>query len=286
VGGWTLEAAEAVLQDAEPASPTWAILGLLVDKSLVQANALAGDDRRYRLLQPVREYAVARLVGSGELGTARDPHARHYLALAEQAAAAGWGLKEEAWFRRLEAEHENIRAALRWAAERGDGEFSLRLTGALGEFWAIRGYLREGRRWLEEARALGAEVSPLLRAKALLGEGGLAMLQGDYPQARALLEEALALADPSRDPAPTVRVLTRLGTIAALQGDASDARALLERSVALGRGAGAPNTGFALINLGRTFALLEDLERAEGLDLARTIGSAHPRRRLKSCILR
>jgi predicted ATPase len=71
VGGWTLEGAEAVLQDPEPAAATWTIFGLLVDKSLVQADALAGDDRRYRLLQPVREYALARLVGSGDLGTAR-----------------------------------------------------------------------------------------------------------------------------------------------------------------------------------------------------------------------
>jgi predicted ATPase len=185
VGGWTLEGAEAVLQDREPAAPTWAILGLLVDKSLVQADALGGDDRRYRMLQPIREYALERLVGSGELDTARDRHARHYLALVEQAAAAGWGPGEEAWFRRLETEHENIRAALRWGVERGDSEFSLRLTGALADFdfWAFRGYLREGRRWLEEARALGADAAPFIRARALAGEGSLAMLMGDYPHA-------------------------------------------------------------------------------------------------------
>ena len=123
--------------------------------------------------------------------------------------------------------------------------------------------------------------SPLLRAKALLGEGSLAMLQGDYPQPRALLQEALALAEPLRDPALTVRVLSRLGAITTLQGDASDARALLERSVALGREAGTPEAAFALVNLGRTFVLVEeDLERAEatlteGLDLARTADSAH-----------
>jgi predicted ATPase/DNA-binding NarL/FixJ family response regulator len=280
VGGWTLEAAEAVLQDAEPATPAWIILGLLVDKSLVQADPLATDDRRYRMLQPIREYASERLRESGELDTARGRHARYYLALAEQAAAAGWGPGEEAWFRRLEADHENMRAALRWAAERGDGELSLRLTGALADFWAVRGYLREGRRWLEEARALGAAAAPLLRTNALAGAATLAIALGDYLSARAVLREALALAEQLRDPALTGRVLSRLGTVTALLGDATEAQAVLERSVVLSREAVAPDTAIALVNLGRVFVLLEDLRRAEatvtaGLDLARTADSPY-----------
>jgi predicted ATPase/DNA-binding NarL/FixJ family response regulator len=279
-GGWTLEGAEAVLQDPEPASPVWAILGLLVDKSLVQATTLASDDWRYSLLQPVREYALARLQESGEVDAARDRHAAYYLALAERAEPALWGPEEGTWVRRLEAEHENFRAALRWAAERNDGELSLRLAGALADFWAWRGYLREGRRWLEEARVLGAAAPPLLRAKALAGEGHLARLQGDYPQARALLQNALALAEVLRDPALTAGVLWRLGRVVALQGDASEARALLERSVALGREAGdVRDTAIALVHLGRHFVLLEDLERAESaiteaLELGRGTGSA------------
>ena len=163
VGGWTLEAAEAVLQDREQTSPVWATLGRLVDKSLVQADAIASDDRRYRMLQPVREYALARLQDTEERDVARDRHARYYLALAEKAQPVLLGPEEDAWYGRLEAEHENIRAALRWAAERGDGEFSLRLAGALADFWGGRNYLREGRRWLEDARALGSETSSLVR---------------------------------------------------------------------------------------------------------------------------
>src|SRR4029077_12657186 len=126
-GGWTLDAAEDIVQSLDSRSPLWRTLGSLVDKSLVQADALGGDDRRYRMLQPMREYALERLGASGELDTAGQRHAGYYLVLAEQAAAAGWGPGEAAWFRRLEMEHENLRAALRWAAERGDGEFSLRL---------------------------------------------------------------------------------------------------------------------------------------------------------------
>jgi DNA-binding CsgD family transcriptional regulator len=103
---------------------------------------------------------------------------------------------------------------------------------------------------------------------------------GDYQQARALLEEALALAEPLHDLALTARILWRLGAVGALQGDVNEARALLERSVALNREVGAPETAIALVILGRTFMLLGDLERAEatvteGLDLARTAGSGH-----------
>jgi len=84
-GGWTLEAAEAVIQDPERASPVWAILGPLVEKSLVQADTLDSDDRRYWLLQPVREYAGAQLQKGGDIDAARSRHAAYYLALAEEA---------------------------------------------------------------------------------------------------------------------------------------------------------------------------------------------------------
>jgi DNA-binding NarL/FixJ family response regulator len=132
--------------------------------------------------------------------------------------------------------------------------------------------------WLQEARALGCETSPIVRAKALMAEGTLAMLLGDLLEAQTLLQDALALAEPLRDPARTAVVLSLLGVTVALQGDATESRALLERSLAMRREAGgAPVTG-ALLDLGRVFVLLEDLERAEvtvteGLEVARGAGS-------------
>jgi predicted ATPase/DNA-binding CsgD family transcriptional regulator len=279
VGGWTLEAAEAVIQDREPASPTWAILGLLVDKSVVQSDGVSNDERRYRMLQPIREYALERLRESGELDAARDRHAGYYLTLAEQAEAQYFGAQEGIWFYRLEAERENFRAALRWAAERRDGELSLHLAVTLGDFWAVRGSVAEGRRWLQDARVLGVDSSALLRAKALAAEGQLAMLQSDYLQARTLLQEGLSLAEALHDRALMGHILARLGAVAAMQDDASDGQALLERGLALSREAGGRrDVVFALVELGRTFVLLEDLERAEaavteGLNLARGTGS-------------
>jgi len=278
VGGWTLEAAEAVIGDQDPATPVWSTLAALVDKSLVQADARASNERRYRLLEPIRQYARQRLVESGEIDEARQRHTRYYITLAEQAEGAMWGPEERTWLQRLEAEHENLRAALRWTAERGDTEGSLRLAGALAEFWAYGGYLREGRRWLERTRALGEGTPSLLRAKALGGEGYLALFQGDYGEARALLQGALALVDPST-PALEARVRWRLGAVAALQGDACEARTQLDRSLPLCRQVGnASDAACAALHLGRTFILLGDLQRAEamstdGLNFARSAGS-------------
>jgi predicted ATPase/DNA-binding CsgD family transcriptional regulator len=279
VGGWTLEAAEAVIEAHDHGGPVWSTLALLVDKSLVQADARAGDDGRYRLLEPIRQYALQRLIERGELGEARRRHTRYYIALAERGTRAMWGPEERTWLQRLEAEHGNFRASLRWALEREDAESGLRLAGALAEFWAYGGYLREGRRWLERTRGLGDKTPSLLRAKVLAGEGYLALFQGDYGQARTLLGDALALAEPGGTAALEARIRWCLGAVAGLQGDASEARRQLELSLALCRQAGdAQDAACAALHLGRTFVLLGDLQRAEamcaeGLSIARAAGS-------------
>jgi predicted ATPase/DNA-binding CsgD family transcriptional regulator len=275
VGGWTLEAAEAVVPAPEPASPVWATLALLADKSLVQVDAITSDERRYRMLEPIRDYAVERLRQSEELDGAQDRHARYYLTVAEQVEAASYGPQEASWFRRAAAEYDNFRAALRWAIERGDGDLGLRLAGSLWLFWAWRGSVREGQRWLEDARVLGAESPPLLRAKALAAEGGVAILLGDYAEGRTLLQDGLALAEVVGDQLLIGRISARLGLLAGRQGDAGEALPPLERSVTLFReGSDQREMPVALIGLGRCFVLLGELERAEatfteGLDLAR-----------------
>ena len=279
VGGWTLEAAEAVIPEGEAPRSAWGTLALLIDKSLVQSEVGPEDDRRYRLLEPIREYALEHLQESGELDASRTRHAKYYLALAEQAEPAPWGPEEGAWVRRFDAEYENVRAALRWALERGDSDLGLRLAAALADYWAWRSCLREGRRWLAEARALGYDAPPRLRARALLGEGILLTLLGEHQEARALLEEALGLAEEIRDAALSARVLSRLGRLAITRGDPNAARRLLERSVAEGRGHDPAVMAFALVQLAWAFELLGDRERAddvfaEGMDAARRTGSA------------
>ena len=275
-GGWTLEVAEDIVQSRDPSAPLWQTLASLVDKSLVQTEG-GGADRRYRMLETIREFALERLAASGDLDTVRQRHAAYYLALAEQAEPEWWGSDEQTWLSRMEQEHENFQAVLRWAGERGDGHLSVRLAGALADVWWERDHMREGRRWLEQALALSPDGPPRPRAKALVGAGTLAGTLGDYPAARGFLQNALELA--VGDPVTTTRALTRLGMVAMFEDDVPGAQALQERSLALCREIQdlrwqAPT----LFLLGLARMLRGDLDQAEAtltesLDLCRTVGN-------------
>ena len=277
--GWTLDAAEAIVHHADADSPLWQGLALLVDKSLVQSSPAGQGERRFRMLETVREYATEQLAAHGELDALRQRHAVYYLTFAELAAPQLWGPQERAWTRQLEEEADNLRAALQWAAEQETPAFSLRLAGALAEYWWLRGDLREGRQWLDQALAQPGESSPAIRATALLGAGTLALVLRDGQAADAILQECQALADGSREPAITAALLARRGMLAEQRGEPAEAQALLERSVALSRTTSdAREMAFALVHLGRARFGCGDLgggESAvtEGLALYRTIGN-------------
>src|SRR5262249_55116898 len=163
---------------------------------------------------------LERLQASGEAEALRRRHARFFVALAERAEAALRGPEQIAWVARLEQDHDNLRAALRWLADGADAERGLRLAGAPGRgfggggpwrFWEVHGHLSEGRRWLEGALARAEGAAPPVRAKALHGAGNLAREQGDYGRAAALLREGLALRRGLGDPAGIAATLNKLG---------------------------------------------------------------------------
>jgi predicted ATPase len=149
VGGCTLEAAEAVC-NAAGEGPLDVLEGIeaLLDKSLLHRAEGPGDEPRVGMLETIREYAWERLAQRGEAETVQCAHAAYYLALAEEAAPQPFGATEMAWLDRLEREHDNLRAALAWYAQRC-AETGLRLAGHLAHFWALRGYVTEGRQRLE-----------------------------------------------------------------------------------------------------------------------------------------
>jgi predicted ATPase/class 3 adenylate cyclase len=229
-------------------------LAALIDKSLVQQAAEEDDAPRFGMLQIIREYALERLDESAEAAALRDRHAQFFLQLAERAALELRGEEQEQWLDRLEREHANLRAALRWAlgeATVHDAELALRLVDALWMFWHVRGYLSEGRRWLEETLAKSRRLPAVLRAPVYFQAGVLAMDQGDYPAARTRYEESLLLFRDLRDPAGQARTLVGLGVLAENQGDYEQAKVLTQESLALRRRLG-DNRGIAMAlnNLG------------------------------------
>jgi len=233
-GGFTLEAAEVVgsgagLDEAEVLT----LLTHLVDKSLVFREEQDGEDR-YRLLETVRQYARNKLLDSGELAEIRKQHAFFFLALAEEAEPHLTAADQETWAKRLDAEHDNLRAALEWSkTDEGGEETHLRLAGALSRFWNVRGHWTEGLRWLEGAVAAGSGTPPSARAKAFFGAGVLAFLLSDNDRAAALLDESLALSRQSADKRGVADSLRILAQVAWQREDRDRARALGEESLSL-----------------------------------------------------
>jgi len=144
-GGCTLQAVEAVCIAATDLTDDLVDgLGSLVDKSLLRQEAPSSSEPRFRMLETIREYALERLEESSEAESLRLRHANYYLSLAQQAQPALRGPRAARWLEQLEAEHENLRAALSWAVEADERDVGLRLAGTLGEFWEMRGHLSEG----------------------------------------------------------------------------------------------------------------------------------------------
>ncbi len=236
-GGWTLNAGEQVCSgEGVDNAEVLDLLTSLADKSLVVAEERNGATR-YRLLETVRQYAQDRIRESGEETQWRKRHLAHFLALAEDAEPHLRGADQQAWFDRLETEHDNLRSALAWSSAPGsDTASGLRLAGSLWRFWYAHGYLGEGRNWLTGllAAARLGDAAPA-RAKALQGAGAMAVQQGDYPAARGLFEEGLRLRRELGDQRGIAGLLGNLGVVASDQGDYPGAQALQEECLAIFR---------------------------------------------------
>ena len=230
------------------------------------------EEPAFGMLETVREYARERLNAAGELAAASRAHAYYFLALAERADAQLRGREQRAWFFRLDRELDNLRAALRWLldqAGRGGGdvaaerEAGLRLAAALGYFWYVRGYHTEGVRWLEEALArapqetqwedeaeAGERVDSAARTRALIAEGPLLMVQAQYTRSRAVLHEALALAERRQAAIALAEASMYLGNVTVLAGSVEEGTTRLQEAVrrweALGNPHGLGETLFCL----------------------------------------
>lgn len=231
-GGFDLPAAEAVC-GASGLTPSAVLdlLAALVEQSLVVA-ATVGAAMRYRLLEPIRQYAVELLEADRGAANWRERHRAYYLALAEQAAPLLRGSDHDAWHRRLSDEHDNLRAALRWCLSSGDTAGALRLCSALGLFWERRCFAREGSDWLDRALALGDEgVAPELRVRALTTSARLLARQSSFVRARARFDQALERAEATGDRLGALDTLIGLGAVLWELGTYDEAQATLEAAV-------------------------------------------------------
>jgi predicted ATPase/DNA-binding XRE family transcriptional regulator len=265
-GGFTLDAVAAVAMEVD----TFAVLaGLetLADQSLLrrtQNDPIGGP--RFIILETIREYGLEMLAASGTEAATRERHARFFLDLAEEAETHLASAVEPIWLDRLEAEHDNLRIAFAWFSEHGLTEHGLRLAGAMWLFWYYRGYLTEGRRWLELVLQPGEGADSPARAKALLGLGALAHFQGDEQRSAEVLEESLALSRRHGDAWTAAFALTVMGNLAEDQGDYPRAGALFEEARDLFENQNdAVNSAVTIYHLGVVAYGRGDLEKASSL---------------------
>ena len=277
-GGFGIEDVEGVCAgDDLPAGRVLDLITRLVDKSLV-LHERQREFAPYRLLLTIRQYAIEKLRESGSTDTLHERHRDYYRELATRGSAEIRGVSAPKWLELLTQEHDNLRAALEWSIAARDPA-GLRIAADLRVFWLFRGYLAEGRRWLQAALDHCVADSPDVLVKALSGAGRLALEQGDYAAARSLHERALELAQRSFDREAAARSLRYLGQVAYFQYDFSGARGLLEMALAEARATGTkPLVALTLVDLAVTVGTgLEDYESAvvwaaEGLEIARVEG--------------
>ncbi len=261
-GGFELPAAEAICGDSVTA-PVLDLLASLVDKSLVQQRILDSGEPRFDLLATLREYATEQLVAHGEDAAARAVHAGYYLQLAEALEAQLQGPEQIAAFDRLEAEHDNLRAALNWALEQEDPEHGLRLGAALWLFWQVRGFLSEGRAWLDALLAKAPSARSISRMRVLNGAGMLAYSQSDITQAETLVAASLELARELGNREGIAHALSSLGTIIAAQCAFERAISYCDESLALSQELGLDwLSGWAHVTKGQCYYEQQQPERA------------------------
>ena len=250
-GGWTLDAATQVLKGGIDTFEALDALSRLVDKSLVLMERDGKAEPRYRMLETVRQYALERLNESGEGEAVRTRHLRFFVSLAKEAEPQLSGAEQVKWLSRLEQEHENLRAALRWSLSgTGKIEAGAQLTCAVFQFWQVRGYWFEGRSWLMEMLKRG-ELEDQMRGQLLTWAAFIARRQGNYAEAVAQDEEALLILREIGDKQGTADALNNLGIAARFQGDYALAQVRYEESLAIKREIGDKRgIGSSLLNLG------------------------------------
>jgi predicted ATPase/transcriptional regulator with XRE-family HTH domain len=238
-GGCAVDAAEAVCDMAPVIEdpPLIDVLSELVEQSLLQTNEQADGAIRLTMLETIRQFALDRLIESGEEEAFRLRHAEHCLRLAEVDESEYVGPRQTQLLELWNREHSNLRAALTWARAHDEPELGLRLSGALFDFWLARGFLREGLAWLKTFLALEEQggrhrAGTVVRARALNGAGLLTWNLGGSVSAIPLLEESIRLYEERADSRGKIRAQISLGIAVRLSGDPTRGKVILQTAYA------------------------------------------------------
>ena len=204
-GGWTLEAAQTVCD-----GDVFELFNSLLQKSLIVRNQETGGERRYRFHETIRQYASEKLGEAGEGESMRKRHRDWFLAWVESTDPRDTNV---AWLNLIESEHDNLRAALVWSQATQEFEIAARIAFALTEFWHIRGYWQEGRKWLESGLNRREVLSKIVLAKTLFHTCGFAVRFGDYQTAETYSKESVALFRELGDKHNLAQALRGLGEV-------------------------------------------------------------------------
>lgn len=230
-GGWTFEAAESVVGADE------ALDGLsgLVNKSLVIVEEQEGRSR-YRFLETIRQYAMEKLVESGEAIATRDRHLDFMLEITEYSPSRMFGAEDLELLNQIESEHDNLRAALEWATTNHPDK-ALKLAYGLGGFWVIRDFNNEARSWcnaiLEKIETMGGYDEARARLYSLLG--WVSVTLGEHKKGLVVSQQAIALGAKSNDFTTVARAYSILALTFSFLGDIPNAKAASEKGIRIAR---------------------------------------------------
>ncbi len=240
-GGFTAETAESVVsrpvsvaEEKLQITDVFNLLDSLIDNNLLVSKEQTDSNVRLGMLEVVREFALECLEESGEAEIVRRGHSELFLALAEEAEPNLTGGKSIKWLEKLETEHDNFRAALRWSLEQ-EPETAARMTAALRQFWTNRSHLTEARSWLEAALEKSDNAPSATRFKLLGAFGLVARNQGDYAATRRASEESLAASRAIKDLRQIILSCHAVAGLETREGNFAGARKLFEESLAISR---------------------------------------------------
>ena len=266
VGGCTVEAAERVcVADDNSRREVLDRMTNLVNNSLLVMIGQSEEEPRFKMLEVVREYALELMQMRPDVEAIRRRHTVFYLSLAAESEEELIGPRQAEWLRRIEQEHDNIRAALRWSLQ-AEPNLALQLCASMRRFWDRRGHFTEGLNWLVAALEKTSNSPTTHRVKALIGAGQLAQQLGKVESARVHCSNSLALAKALNDTRLVGSAYNGVGGVALMERDDATAEMLYKKCLNVSKKSGDKRMiTIALSNLGYVASSKGDLNAARSL---------------------